>query len=604
MPETDCSKESPSPMSTEDEKRGQSTNTDGGASEGALSPRLLAAAGLSPQPGASGSSDPAGAMGDGSAGAGPAKPSLSSSVTEVELKLAGDRSALEAAFAGPALAGRATAPAKAKLQNDTYYDTTDRTLEKRGVALRVRTIDGRYVQTLKSSSSSTGSDDGRGPARRRGEWEASLPTLQPDPLAFADPDAQSLLEGIAPSRLEPRFTVAVDRRSLTVQGVGAGGGRMVIEAAMDVGRILTSAGEEPISELELELKQGSSSDLYRLGLELNDGTGLRIATRSKADRARDLILRRPPPWEKASKPALPADATVSEAIDIVVRACLGQWLANHDASMDGRDPEGVHQLRVALRRLRTALSLFKPAIADQPYDPLAPEVKWALNAVGPARDWDVFITELLAPVMAARPHDSALEALANAAEEARSEAYLGAWDALGSARYTRILLRIGLWVEDRGWLVGADDRVRAAGQAPLAELADALLAKRHRQALKRGKRFAKLDTERRHDVRIALKKLRYAAEFFSGLYGAKKTKPFLKALAGLQDRLGHLNDVAVAERLLASAIESHAGRRGVNDLRVGAGTVLGWHARGVADEEPHIVRDWEAFADAKPFWGR
>jgi len=591
-------------MTSDDDQRGKSTTTDGTAAVGSLSPQLRAAAGLSPSPGASEAPDAAGTAGDVSSGLEPADPALSSTVTEVELKLAGDRSALEAAFAGPAMAGRTTAPAKAKLQNDTYYDTSDRTLEKRGVALRVRTIDGRYVQTLKSSSSAAGSDDGRGPARRRGEWETSLPTLQPDPLAFADQEAQALLEGVAPGRLEPRFTVAVDRRSLTVQGVGAGGGRMSVEAAMDVGRILTSAGEEPISELELELKLGSSSDLYRLGLELNDGIGLRIATRSKADRARDLILRRSPPWEKASKPDLPADTTVSQAIEIVVRACLAQWLANHDASMDGRDPEGVHQLRVALRRLRTALSLFKPAIAEQPYDPLAPEVKWALNAVGPARDWDVFIGELLAPVLAARPDDTSLQALASAAEEARSEAYLQAWDALGSARYTRILLRIGLWVEDRGWQVGADDAVRSAGQAPLANLADTLLAKRHRQALKRGKRFAKLDTEHRHDVRIALKKLRYAAEFFSRLYGSKKTKPFLKALAGLQDRLGHLNDVAVAERLLASVIESHAGRRGINDLRVGAGTVLGWHARGVADEEPRIVKDWEAFADAKPFWGK
>lgn len=575
----------------------------GTARGGTLSDVMMAAGLAVPGPAVPGQGGPAVSGRVATAGADPA-----AAGSEVELKLGGDRLALEAAFAGPALAGRATAPARARLQTDTYYDTAAGILAARGAVLRIRDTDGTFIQTLKTAAAPGGAPGGdpggRGPVRRRGEWETRLPTLHPDPLAFSDPAARALLDGIDPARLAPRFTVEVDRRVMTVEGVGVCGGRMRIEAAMDIGRIVTSAGDAPISELELELKWGGPSDVYRLGLDLNDGTGLRIATRSKADRAHDLLLRRPPPWEKALKPVLPDGATVAQALESVVRTCVGQWLANHDASVDGRDPEGVHQLRVALRRLRTALAMFRPAIAAHPAEPIEAEVTWALRAVGPARDWDVFIRDLLAPVIAARPDDPGLTALAAAAEDARADAYRAARAVLGSQRYTRTLLRLGQWVEDQGWRVGADPAIRAAGDAPLTGLAGALLRKRHNKVLKRGRAFGRLDTDGRHAVRKRLKHLRYGVEFFAGLYPARKTRPYLKALAGLQDRLGHLNDVAVAEALLGDLVTAHGRRRHARDVRLGAGLVLGWHARGVADDAPRIVADWTRFAAARPFWSK
>src|SRR3546814_4235956 len=124
--------------------------------------------------------------------------------------------------------------------------------------------------------------------------------------------------------------------------------------------------------------------------------------------------------------------------------------------------------------------------------------------------------------------------------------------ALASPRYTRFLLRLGGWLEDRGWRPEATReaaREMALAQ-PLVALADALLAKRHRQALKRGRGFAKLPTAERHQLRIAVKKLRYTTEFFRGLYPPKRSKGYLAALRDLQESLGHLNDVAGAEHLL------------------------------------------------------
>ena len=135
----------------------------------------------------------------------------------------------------------------------------------------------------------------------------------------------------------------------------------------------------------------------------------------------------------------------------------------------------------------------------------------------------------------------------------------------------------------------------------MTELADGLLAKRHRKARKRGAHFADLAPEQRHQLRIALKKLRYATEFFRSLYGDKKVASYLRRLSALQDDLGHLNDVATAETLM----DRLAGEPTVDGpWHIGGGIVIGWHARGVTQLEPQLIRDWEKFSKASPFWSK
>ena len=137
---------------------------------------------------------------------------------------------------------------------------------------------------------------------------------------------------------------------------------------------------------------------------------------------------------------------------------------------------------------------------------------------------------------------------------------------------------------------------------PIVEFATHLLGKRQRKALERGRQFEQLSAEERHRLRIALKKLRYATEFFEALYPKKHTKPYLAALKDLQDGLGHLNDVAVAQRLIASLVGEADRSANGDGLQRAAGLVLGWHARGVADLEPAILRAWQEFAGREPFW--
>jgi CHAD domain-containing protein len=160
---------------------------------------------------------------------------------------------------------------------------------------------------------------------------------------------------------------------------------------------------------------------------------------------------------------------------------------------------------------------------------------------------------------------------------------------------------LGRWIEASGWRDQLTKRGVDWLDRPVVEFATHVLGKRQRKALERGQDFAQLSAEQRHRLRIALKKLRYATEFFEALYPKKHTKPYLAALKDLQDGLGHLNDVAVAQRLIDSLVVERERSEG-DGIQGAAGLVLGWHARGVADLEPAILRAWQRFAERPPFW--
>jgi triphosphatase len=289
-------------------------------------------------------------------------------------------------------------------------------------------------------------------------------------------------------------------------------------------------------------------------------------------------------------------------MQVILRNCRQQWCANEAAALDGSDPEGVHQMRVAIRRLRSALSVFGRLFAPDQRARLSGEAKTILSSLGPARDWDVFLSELLAPLSAARPDDAGVARLAEAAQAARARGYGEARAAIRARSYTRYMLQLGHWIEACGWRAQATERGADWLDRPTGEFAAHLLGKRQRKALKLGRHFEQLSAEERHKVRIALKKLRYATEFFETLYAKKESKPYLAALKDLQDRLGHLNDVAVAERLIGTLVGDADGSAYACGIGWGGGLVLGWHARGVAEIEPATVRAWQEFAELEPFW--
>ncbi len=523
---------------------------------------------------------------------------------ETELKLAVSPDDMEKLRSSPAIAARSSGAAATKALESTYFDTADRRLVGRLVTVRVRKVGDRYLQTVKGAPD----PDGLG----RAEWECPIDGPTPDLSRITDPEALDLLGPVSESELRPLFTTVVERTTQVVtlgQGEADGEEAAGIEVAFDRGDIRTpEGGSVPISEVELELQSGSPAALYDLALELAAVAPLRLDPRTKASRGYALADGQEEGVVKAGKLELDADTTVEGAIARIVRTCVNHMAANEAVSVKGEDPEGIHQMRVALRRLRSALALFRDFIPADQYGWLVGEVKWLAGNLGPARDWDVFLTELLEPVGDSfhradghgKPLQEDIDALATAARAKRDRAYEAAREAILSERYTTMLLKVGAWVESRGWRAQRVSEHSARLFEPVEGLADHLLSRRAKKARRAGQGFADLSVTERHELRIALKKLRYAAEFFRSLHEDKPARRYIQQLAAFQDALGHLNDVATATRLLHELHDD--GSRPVPGEPRAAGIVIGWHARGVADAEATLVGLWEGFAGAKPFW--
>ena len=526
--------------------------------------------------------------------AAPASPKVAPT-SEVELKLAATAKALEQ-IRGSALAQSTGAPVRKHLDT-VYYDTADRRLARRRAALRVRQSGKRYVQTLKTEGVLIGA------LAARGEWESPIPGPDPDLSVITDPDAKSVLGVVLPGDLAPVFATRFVREARLIDLGGDGEPAARVELAFDEGRIETLARTDPICELELELKSGDARAVFHLARRLLAEAPLSIAVRSKAVRGYDLADGRAPSAVRAGDLDIGAGTTIASAVEHILRHCVDHWTANHEVVLDGTDPEGVHQMRVALRRLRSAVSLFKSILPAEPADWLRSEARWLAGALGAAREWDVFLSDLLAPVEGAHPGRAELSVLRLLAEDEKMRGYGAAQAAARDRRATEFLLRFGAWLADGGVRAGATSGRLTMLDRPIAELAADLLDQRHRRALKMGRGFAGLTVERRHRLRIELKKLRYAVDFFARLFPGKVARSYRRALARLQEHLGHLNDVAVAERMLGGLIEQHAPTpREAAGLGLASGLVLGWHTRAVADSEPATCKDWSDFAAVRPFW--
>lgn len=505
-------------------------------------------------------------------------PSLATLVApdrEIELKLAAEPASLAALWAAPALADHGR-PGPTRRLETCYFDTADGRLQRRGLSLRVRRVGRRYQQALKAGG------NGRGLHLDRGEWEVPIDGAEPE-LDRLPPPARELLGLVLPGELKPIFTTRVRRQIRHLDAV---------EIACDIGEIEAGARREPIAELELELRAGAPAALYELAVALHQqAPSLRLETRSKSARGYHLAgLASAATARKATRLELPGDATVGEALVLIVRHGLEHVVAHAAVAAAGADPEGVHQMRVGLRRLRSALALFRDEIPAERLGWLKAETKWLAGALGPTRDWDVFLAETLRVLLRRRPQDAGLGRLIAAAETARAAGYEQVRAALADPRYSALALRLGLWVE-----TGFDDDAGGSPRRrlPMRERAGRLLKRRHKRALAAGQDFAALSPDARHALRIALKQLRYAIEFFRSLWDDDIVAPYHEALAGLQDVLGHMNDMAVAERLVGAlaAADSHAG-----------GLVVGWHLRGREALLDHAGADWRRFAETEPFW--
>lgn len=510
--------------------------------------------------------------------------------SEIELKLSVRPDDLPRVARAPCVKPPGARRSFTRTLESFYYDTPDLALRARNLVLRVRKIGQRYTQTIKTRPAS---NDG---LMKRREWESRVEGTRPNLAAVADPDLRKELDGAA-GELAPVFTAQIRRTTRTIER----GDEASVELAIDRGEVVTPRGTEPVCEIELELKQGKASALYDLALALNEIAPVHLETRSKSDRGYALLAGEAAAWTKAGPLGLDPAMTAGETFQAIIRHNLGHLIANEPVARDGRDPEGVHQVRLALRRLRSALAVFGALLPTELRGQLKNEIKWLARELGPARDLDVLLVEILAPVRAAFPDDADLAALEAVAQDARGEAYARVQAAFAMARYTGLLLRLGRLLEASAWQeqVGAEAIPQLA--EPVLSFASALLARHHKKARKLGRQFAKLSGEERHKVRLALKRLRYSADFFRSLYDKGTATPYLKRLSKLQDGLGRLNDVETAAKLLEE-LEQRSAANGVGTVRRATGLVIGWHSRGAAALQPKLRRRWRAFKTEAPFW--
>jgi inorganic triphosphatase YgiF len=516
---------------------------------------------------------------------------LEAVLSEIELKLSSSPEHLEKVKQTLESMEQVSRPAASTLVA-TYYDTDDRKLHQGGFSLRVRDEDGRYVQTLKSH-------DREGPdVLTHDEWEDAITNLSPD---FSAPQSGPRLTNLVlPGELRPLFKTSVRRTRFEIEPRPA----IRIEVSLDEGEIRGDGDDasEAICEVELELKSGDPAALYDLGLRLVDAAPLRIETRSKAERGYRLISNgAPEPAVRARPVPLDGSMTVEATLQSIGRSCIAHLLCNGPAVLAGTG-EGIHQMRVAARRLRAALSALKPMIPAAQYRWVLEELKWLSGTMGPARNWDVFAVSLLKPVTKALPVEPELERLANVAEQRRRAAYEQVEQAIRSQRYTVTMLQLAQWFEARRWRDQPASEQAALLFAPISEVAPGLIERSWRRTRKRSRHFKQLKQEQRHRLRIALKRLRYTIDFLRDLFDHGEVKALEKRMKPLQENLGHLNDVHTAHTL-TDEVSRHVNEGGSEISRAG-GIVLGWHDRGLIDREPKLRKDVKRLRRGKPFWRR
>ena len=468
-----------------------------------------------------------------------------------------------------------------------YYDTPERLLFQHGMSLRVRRSGKHFIQTLKLLPNS-------GQPLMRRQWEAPVDDVSPDLARLPADEVGDPVTMLTNDALVPVFATKVRRHARRLDLPDAS-----VEIVFDEGTIEAGARQEVLSEIELELKSGNAGVLFDLGTQLLDAAPLQLGTRSKAERGYALAFDVVQPAAKAELFGITTEHVVDDVIAQLSGSCWHHLLKNHTVAVEGSDPEGVHQMRLALRRLRTICALFRRDIPSPAFQAVNSEARWLMQQLGPAREWDVFAETTVARLVTAAP-DVDLGGLREAVERQRKSSYGALQPVLADPRCSRFLLSLGNLVERRGWRNEIDSEALTVLSQPMPTLADKILARLHRKALKRGAHFRQLNIDAQHDLRIDLKKLRYAAEFFLPLYATHApAKRYVRRLARLQASLGRARDIASTRTLLDAIRQDDQPA-----LHLAIGAVAGWQARDQIAVTKTLRKRWRRFKATPAFWGR
>lgn len=495
---------------------------------------------------------------------------------EIEIKLEGEVRALRDAFE---TLTKGSPTDRRELLSD-YFDTPDFQLESRDLALRLRKCDeSEFELTLKRASKNSDRN-----AITRDEWTSQIREEVIDLALLPDDAPHQELRDIDSRALVVQFSTKLQRTRSIIQA-----NQSQIEVALDEGEINAGSHTFPISELELELQSGTLKDLLELSRSVVLEKHLSVSDESKASRgtrlARNLLV---PPCMKAQPIALTTSDSVPIALSRVSDATVRHLLANRKTACQGDDPEGVHQTRVALRRFRSALLMFRNFLSPDGLQ-LAERAREMLRELGSARDLDVFVSETLASLITTHPAEDGVGILRQKAEIQRHEMQQKVRQSLSHQSFDLFLLDLMLASMSHGL---TPPKLKAA----LLPTVRALLDKSLRKVLKTGKRFSQMNPTERHGVRLALKKLRYACDFSRSLFPGSVSKKYLRRLSTLQDEMGILNDATVAGRLA----QELAGTDPASGI--GAAFVRGWYSNRLYESESKLIQTWQRFTDTRPYW--
>ncbi len=460
-------------------------------------------------------------------------------------------------------------------------------LERTGRPARVETVWSDTVTgTLAARAEALSETSGRWRLERlRPSPDVAWPPMTPAPL-LSEGDSPDDCRAGPPAELGAIASFRGQRRTLATQAATNQTEDAVVLTVLD-GHLRGVPADRPVCRITLT---GAAPALRETAMRLAQAVPVTVPRAALAAEAIAAARGQEPAPRHLGTPVLQPDQALTDSIAQVIGQLLDAMLHWTEQAAAGATTVPVHQMRVATRRLRSALSIFKSVTSGPEMDLLSAALRETATRLGGARDWDVFLEGVGAQVKEAFPEDRRVQGLLSAARRKRAEAYAELRAHLASTAFHELEVALGCAAALRPWEASGDDALRQ----DTAAFAAAVLARRLRKVRRAGRGLATLPVEALHELRKDCKRLRYAAEFFQPLFPDKGTRRFLKHLAALQEELGALNDGAVAANLM-----SHLGRA---ERGYAAGLVTGFVTGRASDTRASIGRAWKRFKRQDPFW--
>ena len=452
-----------------------------------------------------------------------------------------------------------------------YFDTPGLDLWSRHTSLCVRKEGRRWLQDLKTQRKIHSG------LHERVEVKIPRGNGRPEFGEIIEAsDVRWLAKSRIPAHLHPVFEIEFRRRGWILE-MAAGS---TLELVVDEGAVIAGEQREAICEIELHLRSGTSAALYHAARMLSADVHVCLDNVSKVERGFRLVgAVRKRPSKKSDPVELAPDGSVDSAISGILQNCLDQALANIEPAVGGF-PEGIHQLRVGLRRFRTCLGLFRRFLPKGIRREILVELSELWGLLGAVRDWDVFRFGLVVRMEAEFPGPGAYERFLQGVESIRQPHHERLRTYLREPACCARLIWLTDWSVRRGWHELMDADGTGPIEEPLAPAAAGVLQRNHRRIRKKGSNLATGSPADLHALRIQVKNQRYAVEFFSAMYVSRRARRYREALRNLQEHLGRFNDtVIMSSRILEELRES-----GLDP------EALGWTGKkGIESNEP---MDW------------